>query len=581
MNEYILGKNPCKRCRSKGQDKSGNNFTYYGEGQGGYCFSCGYTELSDEQRAERGIDKQPEQDDEVTTKEYITPEEVVKVKGYTGISGKNARGISDDTYKHYGVRTKYDESTGEPHTQYYPYFEDEKISGFKLRVMPKEWTTIGKISSKSELFGLFRYRNSGSKTICLTAGEIDCMSLRDALVGYNKSKGNDYEETPVVSMVSGEASSNKQLKAHYKYFDTFSKIIYFPDNDAAGQAAIQGIVKALPSGKVFIAKFNGKDINELTAKGREKEIVSAFFNAKAYTPSGIVASGTIYEEIVERSKQPKLPFPPMLKKLNKMLAGGMNYGYIVNILAGSGAGKSSLINQCVAYWMLDHSQPVLVASLEAEAAEFGENLLSYQMGKKISMIQNQQDKIDFVGSKEAEDTARNLFNREDGTPRLYLLDDRGDYSKLQEKIEEVIISCDVRIVVIDVISDVFSGMSIEQIDMWMSWEKKLVKQYNCILIQVAHTRKGGSAEKSASQGKALTEESIIGSGTQYRSAGINIALQRDKTSDDEILRNTTVVHLLKSRATGMTGVACELFYDNETHSLHDKEDWMAAHPAEF
>lgn len=203
------------------------------------------------------------------------------------------------------------------------------------------------------------------------------------------------------------------------------------------------------------------------------------------------------------------------------------------------------------------------------------------MGKKISMINDQDEKIAFVGSKEAEEAAYSLFNFPDGKPRLYLLDDRGDYSKLQEKIEEVIVSCGVRICVIDVISDVFSGMSIEQIDLWMAWEKKLVKQYNCILIQVAHTRKGGSSEKSASQGKALTEESIIGSGTQYRSAGINIALQRDKTAEDEIVRNTTVVHLLKSRATGMTGIACELFYDGQTHTLHDKEDWQEANPHQF
>ena len=41
----------------------------------------------------------------------------------------------------------------------------------------------------------------------------------------------------------------------------------------------------------------------------------------------------------------------MLDKVNKALAGGINYGYIVNIIAGSGAGKTSLTNQCVSYWM--------------------------------------------------------------------------------------------------------------------------------------------------------------------------------------------------------------------------------------
>ena len=40
--------------------------------------------------------------------------------------------------------------------------------------------------------------------------------------------------------------------------------------------------------------------------------------------------------------------------------------------------------------------------------------------------------MDFVASKEAEEAAHRLFKREDGTSRLFLLDDRGDYSKLKE-----------------------------------------------------------------------------------------------------------------------------------------------------
>ena len=65
--------------------------------------------------------------------------------------------------------------------------------------------------------------------------------------------------------------------------------------------------------------------------------------------------------------------------------------------------------------------------------------------------------------------------------------------------------------------------------------------------------KAGGGEKTASSGAFLTEESTIGSGSQFRSAGVNIALQRDKNNEDEVIRNTTSVHILKSRATGWTG----------------------------
>lgn len=575
-------KEPCPRCIARGNDTSRDNFVNYGEGLGGYCFSCSYSRMSDKRKEELGIGAYEYDDEEVMTKEIITEEEVNKIKKYTNSSGKNQRSISDETYRAYGVRFKCSEETGEITEHYYPYTQDYKAAGFKVRTVPeKSFYSIGKIGKDSELFGQWKWKDSHSKYVLLCAGEIDVLSSFQMLENYRKSKDSDFEAIPVVSSGIGETASFKQVQAQYNWLNQHQKIIVCYDNDEAGKAAIKKLVDVIPKGKMFVMNISLKDANEYLVKNKEKMFLRAFFDAPAYSPSGIVASNTIYEEIVERSKQPKLPFPPMLKKLNKMLAGGINYGYIVNILAGSGSGKSSLINQCSVFWMLECNEQVLVASLEAEAAEFGENLLSYHMGKKISMIQDQQEKIDFVGSKDAEEAAKNLFTREDGTPRIYLLDDRGDYSKLQSKIEEVVISCGVKIVIIDVISDVFSGMSIEQIDLWMAWEKKLVKQYNCILIQVAHTRKGQSTEKAASQGKAMTEESIIGSGTQYRSAGINIALQRDKTAEDDIVRNTTTVHLLKSRATGITGIACELYYDGDTHTLWDKEDYMQQHPVEF
>lgn len=577
-------KTGCPRCIRNGKDNSRNNLHVYASTASAHCWSCGWTIASAEYRAEMGwSDEEDIELEEVVTKEAITKEENEKIKSYTSTKSKGWRGIKDETNVAYGVRYQCDENTGEIVKQFVPTTINNELVGYKVRTLPKSFDSpIGVTGKDCQLAGQFRYKNGG-KTLLIVGGEVDMLSAEQMLRESQEARGyGDYENFAVVSPTIGESGAAKQIQNQYEWINSFSKIIVGLDNDAAGKEATEKIMKVLPRGKAFIAEWSLKDPNEMLVKGKSKKFVDEVWKAKPWTPSGIVSSDSIYSEIVERSKQEKLPFPPMLNKLNRMLAGGINYGYIVNILAGSGSGKSSLVNQCVAYWMEECDEPVLVASLEAEAAEFGENLLSYRMGRKISMMQSQEEKIAFVGSPEAEATARNLFTRPDGKPRIYLLDDRGDYSKLQEKIEEVIVSCGVRICVIDVISDVFAGMSIESIDLWMAWEKKLVKQYNCILIQVAHTRKGNSSEKSASQGKFLTEESIIGSGTQYRSAGINIALQRDKTAEDEIVRNTTQVHLLKSRATGMTGLACELFYDGASHVLHDKEDWLLTNgPKEF
>lgn len=575
MTEYVIGTNPCPRCRRNGNDRAGNNFTYYGDGKGGYCFACSYTVLSDEQRSEKGLDKQPEED-EVTTREQITPEEIEQIKGYTGVSGKGARGISDDTYKWYAVRTKYDEETGDPHTQYYPYFEDEKLAGFKLRVLPKDWTTVGKVSSKSELFGLFRYRNSGAKTLCLTAGEVDCMSLRDALVGYSRSKGNDYEESPVVSMVNGEKSSAKQLKAHYKYFDKFDKIIYFPDNDEVGQDAIAGIVKCLPEGKVFIAKFNGKDVNELTSKGRSKEIVSAFFNAKAYVPKGIVGSGEMYDLILAEARAPKVRFPDFMDELNDMTGGGISLKTAVAISAATGLAKSTIINQFVYQTLFDSPYKVGAVSMEQSAAQYGELMLSMHCRKKIGKMQP-ADKVAFLESDYAVQKQQELFFKPDGTHRWHVLDERdGSIEALQAKILELIIACDCQIIVIDTVSDVLDGTPMDVQQAFTKWIKQVLNKYAVAIILICHQRKSASGAKDGSQGAMGTESDIQGSSTIVKSVAINIMLARDKLAEDLLTRNTTIVGLTKNRSGSETSnEACKIYYDSDAHWLYSLKTWLA------
>lgn len=237
--------------------------------------------------------------------------------------------------------------------------------------------------------------------------------------------------------------------------------------------------------------------------------------------------------------------------------------------------NSSFINENTIFWTKEIGVKVGVVSLEADAGYYGEQLLSRYIGKKIALIDNKEDKIKLLTSDDTKKIAHDLFTNSDGSPSFYILDDRGDFSQLQDKIEELVVAFGVRVIVIDVISDVFAGMTIEQVDKWMQWEKCLVKQYNCILVNIAHVRKAASGEKAGSQGAFLTEESLIGSGTQYRSAGINISLQRDKNAEDEVERNTTYVHLLKSRDTGMTGKACEVYYDLKSHTLYDKEYYFS------
>lgn len=562
-------KSQCPKCVEKGGDKSRDNLANYSDG-GKHCFSCGYHVHGDE-------DYIPNEDEEVLENiKEMSEDSKKRIK--EGTTHKLTwRGIRPETNKFFGVVYECSQETGLPIKQFVPTTIDNAHVGYKTRVFPKDFShPVGEVGQKCDLIGSFRFVNGG-KYVVICGGEVDFLSAFQMLRDYQVSKGNEGKFDPVacVTPTVGESGCGKQIQGNYKFLDSFERIVICFDSDAAGKAAVEKITPLLPRGKVYIMTPRYKDCNEYLTKGKEREFVTDFYNAKKHTPAGIVASTEIYKEVVQRSLLERLPFPPFLEKLNKMLSGGITYGFIVNILAGSGSGKSSLINQCVTFWARDCNILTGVVSLEADSAAYGENLLSQYAGKKLALISNKEEKYSVVTSEHMENCAKELFSYEDGSPRMYILDDRGDYSELQSHIEELITSFGVKVIVFDVISDVFAGMSIEDVDKYMKWEKNIVKQYNVILINISHTRKSGGGQKAASQGAFLTEEATIGSGTQYRSAGINISLQRDKTHEDDVERNTTQVYLLKSRDTGVTGLACEIFYENETHTLYDKEYYFS------
>ena len=562
-------KSQCPKCVEKGGDKSKDNLANYSDG-GKHCFSCGYHVHGDE-------DYIPNEDEEVLDDiKEMSEESKERIK--QGTTHKLTwRGIRPETNKFFGVTYECSQETGAPIKQFVPTTIDNAHVGYKTRLFPKDFShPVGEVGSKCDLIGSFRFVNGG-KYVVLCAGEVDFLSAFQMLRDYQVSKGNGekYDSVACVTPTVGEGGCGKQIQGNYKFLDSFERIVVCFDSDAAGKAAVEKITPLLPRGKVYIMTPRYKDCNDYLTKGKEREFVTDFYNAKKHTPAGIVASTEIYKEVVQRSLLERLPFPPFLEKLNKMLSGGITYGFIVNILAGSGSGKSCLINQCVTFWAKDCNILTGVVSLEADSAAYGENLLSQYAGNKLALISDKNEKHSVVTSEYMETKARELFSYEDGSPRMYILDDRGDYTDLQSKVEELITSFGVKVIVFDVISDVFAGLSIEEVDKQMKWQKNIVKQYNCILINISHTRKSGGGQKAASQGAFLTEEATIGSGTQYRSAGINISLQRDKTHEDDVERNTTQVYLLKSRDTGVTGLACEIFYENETHTLYDKEYYFS------
>jgi hypothetical protein len=128
-----------------------------------------------------------------------------------------------------------------------------------------------------------------------------------------------------------------------------------------------------------------------------------------------------------------------------------------------------------------------------------------------------------------------------------------------------------RLIIFDPLTDFLRSLGTEAQEEFMLWEKQKKKE-GIVFINVLHTRKP-SPDKEGKV-RMVTEYDALGSGTFVQSADANIVINRDKSAEDAIDRNTTQVDLPKIRG-GVTGKACDIYYDYKTRTLHDRDDYFS------
>lgn len=569
--------------RHEGCDKcsSSDAKAVYDDGSS-YCWSCKATVLSEEYREyyeelkqDSGVRqsiKKEIMDKPISTKPVIDPDEYQRIKAETSPKCNNYRGVRDEIYAIFGVRHSTDED-GEVLEQMYPCTQDGQLVGLKVRGIPKSFRSIGRTGADCELFMQFKF-NRGGKYVLICEGELDALSAYQMIKDYNDRKGSSYE-TAVVSPTTG-ANSKKQIAAQYKFFDTFDQIILAYDNDKAGQEAQEEMLQYLPKGKVKVMQLRHKDPNEYLQKDADKEFIADFYNAKTYIPAGVVGSSTLYEHLLNSVNVKKIPLPPFMSKLDDMI-GSIDLGTIGVLAAGTGAAKTTFCNEMVYFWLFNSPYKVGIVSLELTCGQYAQAMLSRHIENKIANIKDPAEKLKFLSQDNIKKKAEELFMTSEGHDRFMVIDERdGSVEVLQDKIEEMIISCGCKVIISDPISDIFDSLTIEQQAHFMKWQKSMVKNYNVTFINIAHIRKGSSNKESASTGAFVPEEAITGSSTLIKSASWVVMLQRDKYAEDDIVRNTTHVTLSKNRSQGTTGKAGSIYYCNQTHKLYDLDDWIAS-----
>jgi len=476
--------------------------------------------------------------------------EEVKIKG-TSVELRD-RNIKLDTVKKYGVKMEYD-SEGSIAKHYYPYHNiDGEITGFKTRVVKdKDFFTKGDISGTG-LFGQNLF--NGGKYLTITEGELDAMAAYEML-------GSRWA---VVSIKTGAKGAVRDIKRNFEWVDKFNNIVLAFDQDKAGMDASREVAKLFSPDKVKIMHFEEKDACDMNVRRKGKEFTQAFWNARPFTPAGIISGLETWGDVSAEDNRKSIPYP--WGCLNEF-----TYGFrpqeLVTITSGSGMGKSLLVRELEHYLITKTEDNIGILALEESVKTTSLGIMSVNADKQLHLPDNK------VGKDELHGYWQNTV----GTGRVFMYDHFGSTGEddLINKIKYMAKGLDCKWIILDHLSIVVSGMEGENerqlIDRLMTKLRTLVQETGIGMFLVSHLRRP-IGDKGHERGAEVSLSQLRGSHAIAQLSDMVLGLERDQQHEDEEVRNTTLVRVIKNRFIGLTGPACYLFYDKHTGRLEETEN---------
>ena len=513
--DKFLFHSPCENCGSRDNLANYENHTY--------CFGC--------HKHQRTNGDLPEITKEKKFTDMITGQ----------IEPLNKRGINEETCRVFNY--EQGEHNGRPcHIANYYDKNYEKVAQ-KLRFADKSFKWIGD-TDKITLFGQNLWRDGG-RSLVITEGEIDAMSVSSV-------NSNKY---PVVSIPSGTASAKKYIKRELEWISKFEKIILMMDNDIAGNKASLECASLLPVKKVFISKLQGKDANELLQAGKKSKIVDAIFEAKAFTPQGIIEGSETKELLLNDVYAETIPY--QWNGLNEKL-GGIRLGELNLICAGSGTGKSQVCRE-IAYDLVKNKHKVGYIALEESVKRSVRGIVSVGLNKLIHIPEVKKDI--------PEETILKEWSKIKDYICFY--DHWGSASSddLLNKIRYMVKGLDCKVIFLDHISIVISGLAEGDerrlIDNTMTQLRQLVEELNIAMFVVSHLKRPEG--KGHEEGTHTSLSHLRGSASLGQLSDAVLGFERNQQSETEA--NVLTCRVLKNRFSGDTGIATTLIYNKDTGRL--------------
>ena len=447
----VIGKTACPSCRERGNDRSGDNLVQFDDGHS-HCFACGFRiESSGDTRITDLSPTEPIAPFEALTGEF---RDIV------------ARRISKETCQKYGYVVATSPQGNEIHVA--NYRDSNGLVAQKVRnVESKEFFAKGSMRSQP-LFGAHLWRNGG-KRIVVTEGEIDALSIAE----MNGCRW------PVVSVPTGAQGAVKAIKANLEFLNSYDQVVFCFDMDEPGREAAAKCADIIRPGKALVADLPLKDANEMLVSGRTDELNTALWEARLYSPDGILAVKDV--KPTDRSASQVWAFP--WENLTEFLI-GQRSGEMTLWTSGTGSGKSTIIRELVNDH-LECGRTVGMVMLEESPSETVDDIVSLRINRQVRKIRAQRElnKLRASMGKEQKPFLDDLTDEEYESARrtldeqnLYVYDSHGisDFESLFNRIEFMATALGCDVIILDHVTAAVAGLALGDGD--MSSERLVIDQ---------------------------------------------------------------------------------------------------------
>lgn len=468
-----------------------------------------------------------------------------KSKGSMQVKGEvksiSDRNITKDTCAFYGV-------TVDDSNHYYPYTDEAgHVVAQKIRTVETKSFSIAGDFKKAVLFGQ-NFFPKGGKYLTICEGELDALAAFQMM-------GSKY---PVVSVRNGAQAALKDCKDNYDWINSFEKVVLCFDADIPGRDASSKVAE-LFGAKVAVFKHtnNRKDACDYLKDSASKEFVDTWWRAEEWTPDGIIAGSTLWDEVNKPVEKSLAMYP--WAGVNEVTY-GLRSAELVTVTAGSGLGKSQFLREILWYLLQTTDENIGCMFLEESVRKTARSIMSLYLNVPLHLPDVETNERDL----------KRAFDVTLGTDRLFFWDNFGSTSidNVINRIRFLAKAKDCKFIFLDHISMIVSAQTNgsderKTIDELMTKLRMLVQETEICLVAVSHLKRPET--KGHEEGAATSLSQLRGSGSIAQLSDMVIGLVRNAQHEDIVERNTTRVSVIKNRFSGMTSPHCaSLLYNKDS-----------------